>query len=96
MRLLLDAGAKINAKKDDFCGKTALIRAAEKGHTDTVRLLLARGANKSIKSDIDELGACDGQGTALDFAKQNGHTQTASVLNAAKSSGKSSVKSKKR
>lgn len=80
VRMLLDAGAKIDSQEGDLCGKTALIHAAERGHTETVRLLLARGADKAINSYIDELGACDGDGTALDYATRKGHKQTVSVL----------------
>jgi hypothetical protein len=34
------------------CGSTALIRAAENGHTECVRLLLAGGANKDFTGQV--------------------------------------------
>lgn len=40
---LLDAGAQVNA--EDNRGRTALMIAAERGHADIVKLLLARGAD---------------------------------------------------
>ncbi len=33
-------------------GYTALLRAAENGHTDCVRLLIERGANKEAKTSV--------------------------------------------
>lgn len=47
-KMLLDAGASINAKNYD--GSTALLTAAFFCHTDMVKLLLDRGADKSIRN----------------------------------------------
>ena len=49
-----------------------LIAAAFKGDTETVRLLLDKGANVNAKDE-------DG-GTALMFASVNGHTDTVKML----------------
>lgn len=50
---LLDAGVDINARNKD--GITALQLAAMKGdHTDFLKFLLRKGADKSIKTDFDE------------------------------------------
>ncbi len=48
MTALLDAGAAVNARNDR--GITALYFAAATGHEAQVRLLLARGADRSIAS----------------------------------------------
>jgi uncharacterized protein len=47
VRLLLDRGAKIEAKNND--GQTALMLAASETEVETVRLLLDRGANARAK-----------------------------------------------
>ena len=36
-----------------YLGRTSLHRAAENGHTNTVKILLAHGANVSTKDDYD-------------------------------------------
>lgn len=46
-RLLLDAGANVNAKLTD--GSTPLALAAWKGHAEVVKLVLARGANYRVR-----------------------------------------------
>jgi hypothetical protein len=48
VRLLLDRGADINAKDEQF-SMTALMSAARKGHIEVVKLLLARGADIKLK-----------------------------------------------
>jgi hypothetical protein len=55
-RLLLDAGAGVNANLTD--GSTPLALAAWKGHTEAVRLLLARGANFRARRAPGCPGAC--------------------------------------
>ena len=49
-RLLLDAGANVNAKLTD--GSTPLALAAWKGHAEVVRMVLARGANYRVRLQI--------------------------------------------
>src|ERR1700752_420748 len=44
---LLDNGADVNAKFR--YGATALFKAAERGHADIVKLLLARGADATVR-----------------------------------------------
>lgn len=46
VELLLEAGAPIDGQ--DHCSYSALHAAAEHGHGDMVRLLLARGADVSL------------------------------------------------
>lgn len=65
LRLLLDAGADVNARDtripksrprdviDNLVGRTALIYASERGHLDVVKLLLARGARQATKEADD-------------------------------------------
>jgi MSHA biogenesis protein MshM len=69
-RLIVKSGASVNLK--NFKGRTALMVAAEGGHTDTVDLLLSNGAKVNLK---DKNGW-----TALMFAAYNNHLQTAYVL----------------
>ena len=50
-KLLLDHGAKIDAAEQGK-GQTALMWAAAEGHSDVVKLLIARGANVKAASKI--------------------------------------------
>jgi len=70
VRLLLDAGAEVNAR--DAQGGTALHAAAKGGHTATVQLLLARGAEKQVR---DTMGK-----TPLDVASESGLSEVAALL----------------
>jgi len=73
VEVLLDAGAEIDLQ-GTLEGFTALMTAAAEGQIEVVRLLLARGADPAIK-DVDG-------DTALNFARQNGHTAVAQLLEA--------------
>jgi len=68
---LLDKGADVNARFR--YGATALFKAAERGHTEIVKLLLARGADVTIKDTF--YGA-----TAMTWALDNGHVETIRAL----------------
>ena len=68
---LLDKGADVNAKFR--YGATALFKAAERGHTEIVKLLLARGADVTVKDTF--YGA-----TAMSWALDNDHTETVRAL----------------
>ncbi len=68
---LLDKGADVNAKFR--YGATALFKAAERGHTEIVKLLLARGADVKVKDTF--YGA-----TAMTWALSNGHVETVRAL----------------
>lgn len=57
---LLDQGAAINAIAPN--GSSALMMAARYGPEDTVRLLLARGADKRVRNSLNQ--------TALDLARK--------------------------
>jgi ankyrin repeat protein len=52
---LLDAGAHIDDR--DARGRTALMIAAEGGHAEIANLLLARGADPSLKDKAGKLAA---------------------------------------
>lgn len=68
---LLDKGADVNAKFR--YGATALFKAAERGHTEIVKLLLARGADATIKDTF--YGA-----TAMTWALDNDHVEIVKAL----------------
>lgn len=56
VRLLLDRGADVNAKRTKD-GTTILMETAEEGHTDVVNLLLDRGAKVNVKRTKDGITA---------------------------------------
>ncbi len=68
---LLDQGADVNAKFR--YGTTALFKAAERGHIEIVRLLLARGADVAVKDTF--YGA-----TAMTWALNNNHLEVVTAL----------------
>jgi ankyrin repeat protein len=70
VKLLLDADAKVSAKRYD--NSNALILASQNGYTEIVKLLLDSGAKLDSRTKI---GA-----TALILASQNGHTETVKLL----------------
>ncbi|HET6893726.1 MAG TPA: ankyrin repeat domain-containing protein [Pyrinomonadaceae bacterium] len=67
----LDKGVDVNVKFR--YGQTALFKAAERGHTDVVKLLLARGADVTVKDTF--YGA-----TAMTWALSNNHIGAVSAL----------------
>ncbi len=71
IQYLLDKGADVN-QRDKF-GKTALIAAAHEGHLEAVRYLISRNA------DVNATGE---DGSALRRARENGHSDVASFLEA--------------
>ena len=74
MRLLLDAGsdADINAQ-DSAGGFTALMRAAEGGHAEAVRLLLGGDKVDMNKLELEESGAH----ATVDLPNHEGYTPLA-------------------
>lgn len=68
---LLDKGAEVNAKFR--YGATALFKAAERGHTEVVKVLLARGADVAVKDSF--YGA-----TAMTWALDNKHVEVVRAL----------------
>lgn len=68
---LLDKGAEVNAKFR--YGATALFKAAERGHTEIVKILLARGADVTVKDTF--YGA-----TAMTWALDNKHVEVVRAL----------------
>lgn len=77
---VLDAGADVNAK--DQYGFTALHEAADKGHEQVVKLLLERGADRTIGVDPGYAPYTHKE-TAADMAKARGFTKVAELLQAA-------------
>jgi ankyrin repeat protein len=69
--LLLKRGADVNVQ-GTLEGFTPLMTAAAEGLAEVVRILLTAGADPDIKDK-------DGD-TALTFAKQNGHSEVAALL----------------
>ena len=55
VRYLLDAGAHVDDRDDR--GRTALMIAAEGGHAEVANLLLARGADPSLKDKAGKRAA---------------------------------------
>jgi hypothetical protein len=68
---LLDQGADVNAKFR--YGTTALFKAAERGHVEIVKLLLAHGADATVKDTF--YGA-----TAMSWALDGDHLDVVDVL----------------
>ena len=58
--------------RNDYWGNTALTAAAQKGHTNIVKLLLKSGADADIEDK-------DGE-TAFTLAAQNGYTKIVKLL----------------
>jgi len=75
IRLLLAAGAKVDAPEDE--GQTALLIAAYRGDLDTVRVLLEAGADRSYRSTA---GVSDFPGTAEEIADKAGHREVATFI----------------
>lgn len=71
-QLLLDNGANVN--DGNFISGTPLMAAANSGHINVVKVLLARGADVCI--------AADG-GRAIDGARRSGHKEIVELLQAA-------------
>jgi hypothetical protein len=78
VRWLLDAGAEVN-RRGTFGGPshaqgiTALHMAAEQGKASTVAILLAAGADPSLRDDLYH-------GTAVGWAEHGGHPDLAATL----------------
>jgi len=68
---LLDKGADVNAKYR--YGTTALFKAAERGHTEVVKILLARGADASVKDTFYKA-------TAMTWALDGKHFEIVKLL----------------
>ena len=71
---LLDCGADVNAQRNED-RSTSLTIASQKGHIDTVRMLLSKGAKTEVR---DHLGR-----TPLWYAAANGHMMVVSALRSA-------------
>jgi len=79
---LLDQGADVNAKFR--YGTTALFKASERGHTDVVKVLLARGADATVKDTFYSA-------TAMTWALQNDHFEVVRALLEKDASGAADV-----
>jgi ankyrin repeat protein len=73
VQILLDAGAKVDARQMDW--KTPLMLAAAGGNVPVVRLLLAAGADTQARDAAGQ--------TALDHATARGRDEVAQLLRAA-------------
>lgn len=71
VELLIQHGADINHIEHSH-NWTAILWAAKQGHLETVQVLLKYGAKTTLTDDQNK--------TALDYARQNGHQQIASLL----------------
>ena len=71
MTALLDKGADVNAKFR--YGTTALFKAAERGNTEVVKVLLARGADVTAKDTFY-------RATAMTWALSNDHFDVVRAL----------------
>ena len=76
VQALLEAGAKVNAKKKNW---TALTVAVWNGHTETAKVLLAGGAKVNEKTKVSEVSNIFGW-TALMLAASGGHAESVQVL----------------
>ena len=76
LEIIYAARGNVNSiKRHDV---TALMLAAQNGHTDAVKKLISYGAEiNAIKS---EYASADGGYSALMFAVQNGHSETVQTL----------------
>ncbi|MBO7454734.1 MAG: ankyrin repeat domain-containing protein [Alphaproteobacteria bacterium] len=93
VNLLIEKGADVNARDND--DKTALMFAASSGKEDIVRSLLEKKKKKSVikkmaskitrkKEEGVDIDAKDKDGkTALDYAKEAGHTEVVEMLKVA-------------
>src|SRR5262249_47417979 len=64
------AGVPLDSRDDT--GATALMRAAERGHVEVVKLLLLHGANPDLRNPFGQ--------TALDIVTSTGRADLAAVL----------------
>ncbi|MEO6513275.1 MAG: ankyrin repeat domain-containing protein [Candidatus Saccharimonadales bacterium] len=71
---LIDEG--ISVDQTDFAGRTALMIKTATGKTAAVEMLLSRGAN--VNAIYEHHGRIPN--TALDAARQTGHTEIAALL----------------
>ena len=71
IELFLQGGMDPNVT--DEMGRTALMKAASKGHLETVEALLEAGADPKLKDKFSDT-------TALALAKEHGHTEVAKLL----------------
>lgn len=92
VQILLANGANVNAEDNE--GFTALIIAAERGHTSIVKTLLAEGADVNAKTKDKPIDINSYSGklmlnfgrtvipgeSALMLAKENGHTEIVKLL----------------
>ena len=72
--LLINAGADVNRRKEIDGSETPLMEAADIGHLSMVRLLLASGANPSMRDTMDNR-------TSLEIAKNAAKGPDPDVIN---------------
>ncbi len=80
--LFLEGGIDVNSLDNisDGTNKTALILAAENGHAQVVRQLLAAGADVEMYDEVNRYAKREEKHNALWFAAGGGHTQIIDLL----------------
>lgn len=89
MNRLIEDGADVNYQpdsEDDLAGKTvpgwtALMHAVVLGHTELVKLLVAKGADTNARGQLCKLSmGCGAVFSVLDLAKESGNSEIINFL----------------
>lgn len=83
VKALIDAGAEVDQRKNDFA-KTALMLAAEQGWMDIVKMLHEAGADPKESVRVSTAAGTFNEFTAADLAKNKNHMDVNAYLKSAK------------